>query len=401
MSPEGVDIFMLEQARALADQISAWRRDFHQHPELGFQEVRTAGIVAQTLGDLGLEVQTGVAKTGVVGYLGEGSPVVAIRADMDALPILEATGLPFSSQNSGVMHACGHDAHSAILLAVATLLTHMPDRPAGQVRFLFQPSEEMSDAENKSGGLRMTEEGAMEGVDVVIALHVASDLPANQIMVETGFATAAADAFQAVIKGTGGHGAYPHQGIDPTFLLAQVLNAIHGIRARRINPVKAAVISIGSIHAGKADNVIPEKVDITGTMRSFDDETRELLRRELETALGVARALGGDYKLELFPGYPSTINHPEVVTMIKDVATDAMGKGVLLEPTAGMGAEDFSYMTRAAPGAMFMLGAAPASGIRLHHTPQFDLDEASFPTGAAILAETTVRLLRRLAVEKL
>lgn len=391
---------MLEQAKSMAEQLSAWRRDFHQHPELSFRELRTAGVVAQTLGEMGLEVQTGIAKTGVVGYLGEAGPVVAIRADMDALPIEEATGLPFASQNPGVMHACGHDAHTAILLGVAKMLTAMPDRPVGQVRFLFQPSEEASDDENKSGGLRMTEEGVMSDVDAVIALHVASDMPAHQIMLEPGYFTAAADAFRATIKGTGGHGAYPHQGIDPTFLLAQVLNAIHGIRARRVDPTKGAVISIGTIHAGRAGNVIPTEVTITGTMRSFDDETRELLKRELEVALGVARALGGDYTLELWSGYPSTINDPEVVSLIKDVAHEFLGDNALLPPQAGMGAEDFSYMTRMAPGAMFMLGAAPASGVRLHHTPTFDIDESTLPVGAALLAETAVRLLRQLATEK-
>jgi amidohydrolase len=391
---------MLEQANSLAEQLSAWRQDFHRHPELSFQEFRTAAIVAQTLGELGLEVQTGVAKTGVVGYIGEGQPVVAIRADMDALPIQEANALPYASQNPSVMHACGHDAHTAILLGVAKMLATMPDRPAGQVRFLFQPSEEASDDENKSGGLRMTEEGVMEDVDAVIALHVASDLPANQIMVDSGFSTAAADAFRITLIGTGGHGAYPHQGTDPTFILAQVLNAIHGIRARRVNPVNAAVISIGTIHAGNAGNVIPTEVILTGTMRSFDDETRELLRRELKGALEVARALGGDYKLELWPGYPSTINNSQVVTMIEEVAHDLLGDDALLAPKAGMGAEDFSYMTRAAPGAMFQLGAAPVTGVRQHHTPNFDIDESVMPVGAAMLAETTCRLLRRLAVEK-
>lgn len=392
---------MLEQAKAIADQITAWRRDFHQHPELSFQEVRTARVVADNLSDMGIEVQTGVAKTGVVGYLGEGEPIVAIRADMDALPIDEATGLPFASQNAGVMHACGHDAHTAMLLGVAKLLSTMPNRPPGQVRFLFQPSEEASDNENKSGGLRMTEEGVMQGVDAVIALHVASDMPANRILLESGHVTAAADAFRATIIGDGGHGAYPHQGIDPTYLLAQVLNAIHGIRARRVDPTKGAVISIGTIHAGRVGNVIPHEVEITGTMRSFDDDTRELLRRELEVALGVARALGGDYKLELFPGYPSTLNNPEVVGILKNIAHEFLGDHALLPPQPGMGAEDFSYMTRQAPGAMFMLGAAPPQGNRQHHTPIFDIDESTFPTGTAILAEATVRLLNQLATTKI
>lgn len=390
---------MLEQAKVIAGQLSAWRRDIHKYPELSFQEVRTAGVVAQTLADLGLEVQTGIAKTGVVGYLGEGQPVVAIRADMDALPIYETTGLSFASQNSGVMHACGHDAHTAILLGVAQLLTNMPERPPGQVRFLFQPSEEDKDDENKSGGLRMTEEGAMDGVDAVIALHVASDLPANQIMIEAGPASAAADAFEITLAGTGGHGAYPHQGTDPIFILAQVLNAIHGIRARRVNPVKAAVISVGTIHAGVAGNVIPSEVVLTGTMRSFDDETRELLKKELKAALEVARALGGDYQLEILSGYPSMLNDAQVVTIIKEVAHDLLGEDALLSPVPGMGAEDFSYMTRMSPGAMFQLGAALPGELRQHHTPVFDIDESILPTGAAMLAETTCRLLRQLATD--
>jgi amidohydrolase len=267
------------------------------------------------------------------------------------------------------------------------------------VRFLFQPSEEDKDDENKSGGLRMTEEGAMADVDAVIALHVASDLPANQIMIEAGPASAAADAFRITLTGTGGHGAYPHQGTDPTFILAQVLNAIHGIRARRINPVKAAVISIGTIHAGIAGNVIPTEVVLTGTMRSFDDEVREQLRTELKAALEVARALGGDYQLELWHGYPSMLNDAEVVTTIKEVANDLLGNDSLLPPAPGMGAEDFSYMTRMAPGAMFQLGAALPGELRQHHTPIFDIDESTLPTGAAMLAETTCRLLRQFAPE--
>ena len=196
------------QAQQLADQIVAWRRDIHMHPELGFQEQRTARLVADTLAEFGIEAQTGVGKTGVVGYLGEGSPVIGIRADMDALPIQEENDVPYRSQAPGVMHACGHDAHTAILLGVAKMLSEMPDRPPGQVRFLFQPSEENSDEDDKSGATRMIEDGALEGVDAVIALHVASDLPAGAITVEDGYSTANEDSFQVVLKGTGGHGAY-------------------------------------------------------------------------------------------------------------------------------------------------------------------------------------------------
>jgi len=386
---------MLEQAKAIQDQLIAWRRDIHMHPELGFQEQRTARLVADTLEALGIEAQTGVAKTGVVGYLGEGSPVIGIRADMDALPIQEAHDVPYASQTPGVMHACGHDAHTAMLLGVARLLAEMPDRPPGQVRFLFQPSEEDQDDEDKSGGLRMVEEGALQGVDALIALHVASDLPANKIMIEGGYMTANENSFAITLTGTGGHGAYPHQTIDPTFILAQVLNAIHGIRARRIDPTKAATISIGSIHAGNASNVIPQKVEITGTMRSFDDATREQLKIELAKALEVARALGGDFSLKITEGYPATYNDPAVADSIRQTAQDLFGADGLMASEAGMGAEDFSYMARQAPGAMFMLGAKYDNVSRPHHTPVFDINESVLPVGTALLAEVTCRLLRQ------
>ncbi len=386
---------MLNKAKAINDQLVAWRRDIHAHPELSFQEQRTARLVADALEGMGIEAQTGVAKTGVVGFLGEGSPVIGIRADMDALPIFEENNVPYASQTPGVMHACGHDAHTAMLLGVARLLSEMPDRPPGQVRFFFQPSEEAHDDEQKSGGMRMVEEGALDGVDAVIALHVASDLPANQIMIESGYITANEDSFRITLTGTGGHGAYPHQGIDPTFILAQVLNAIHGIRARRIDPTKAATISIGSIHAGTVSNVIPRKVEITGTMRSFDDETREKLKVELAKALEVARALGGDFTVAFNSGYPATYNHPDVADLIRQTITDLVGSEAVMAPEPGMGAEDFSYMARKAPGAMFMLGAKYDEISRPHHTPVFDISEAILPVGAAVMAEATCRLLRQ------
>ncbi len=385
---------LLERAQALQDQIVAWRRDIHQHPELGFEEVRTSRLVADSLAELGIEVQTGVGKTGVVGYIGEGSPVIGIRADMDALPITETTGLPFSSQNAGAMHACGHDAHTAILLGVARMLTEMPDRPPGQIRLLFQPSEEAQDAEDKSGGMRMVEEGALDDVDHVIALHVSSGTPSGRIEIRGGYAMAAVDSFYATILGEGCHGAYPHTGIDPVFILAQVINAVNGVRARRINPMRPAVISIGSVHGGDADNVIPNEIKISGTIRSYDEETRQQLWKDLEAAIAVSRALGGDYTFRIREGYPATYNDPAIASMVENVVTDLFGADQLYPPEAGMGAEDFGYMTRKAPGAMLFLGAKKDDVNRPHHSPIFDIDEDSFYVGAAVLAEAACRLLR-------
>jgi amidohydrolase len=381
------------QAQQLADQLVAWRRDIHMHPELSFQEQRTARLVADTLAELGIEAQAGVGKTGVVGYLGEGSPVIGIRADMDALPIQETNDVTYRSQTPGVMHACGHDAHTAILLGVAKILAAMPDRPRGQVRFLFQPSEENSDDEGKSGAPRMIEDGALAGVDAVIALHVASDLPAGRITVEDGYSTANEDSFQITLMGTGGHGAMPHQTVDPIFILAQVLNAIQGIRSRRIDPTKAAALSIGEIHAGAASNVIPKEVYISGTMRSFDDATRQQLRDDLLATLQIARALGGDFTLRIRPGYPSNYNEPDVAALMRASATAIAGTDTVMEPEKMMGAEDFAYMTRQAPGAMFMLGAAVGDFSRPHHTPVFDIDESTLPLGVAMLADVACQLL--------
>lgn len=384
---------ILERARGLQETMVAWRRDIHMHPEISFQEYRTARLVAEALHEMGIEAETGVGKTGVVGRLGEGRPVIGIRADMDALPIHEANDVPYRSQTPGAMHACGHDAHTAILLGVARMLADMPDRPAGEIRFLFQPSEEDEDDEGKSGATRMIEDGAMEGVDAVIALHIASGIPAGKIRTGGGYASAAVDSFEATITGEGCHGAYPQYGTDPIYLLAQVINAVHGIRARRISPVRAAVISIGSVHGGDANNVIPDSVKINGTIRSFDEETRQKLWDELDRAMSVARALGGDYTLSIRRGYPAMYNDPGVSDLIEQVTIDLFGKEHLYSEETGMGAEDFSYMTRLAPGAMFNLGAKLDSVNRPHHSPIFDIDESVLHIGAAMLAETACRLL--------
>jgi amidohydrolase len=384
---------MLERAKELEHQITAWRRDIHMHPELGFQEHRTASTIAEALREAGLRAETGVGKTGVVGHLGEGRPAVGIRADMDALPLEETNDVPYASKVPGVMHACGHDAHVAILLGVAHLLSKMENRPPGEVRFLFQPCEENWDDEGKSGAVRMVEEGALADLDAVIALHVDTKMPTGQISVGSGHITAAVDSFEAMITGKGCHGAYPHTGVDPIFILAQVINAIHGIRARRINPVRSAVISIGSVKAGEASNIIPNEVKLNGTIRSFDDETRQQLWEELEKALGVARALGGDYQLAIEKGFPAVYNAPEVAEVIQQVAEEMLGAEALPPAEPQMGAEDFSYMARKAPGAMFFLGAQIGDEKRPHHSPIFDLEESALPIGAAILTETAWRLL--------
>ena len=385
---------MLDRARSLEDMTINLRREFHMNPELSFNELRTAKRVAEELNKMGIEAETGVGVTGVVARIGEGHPAIGIRGDMDALPITEEHDTPYKSQNPGVMHACGHDAHTAILLTVAKLLNEMPDRPKGEIRLLFQPSEEAFGTDGKSGAVRMIEDGALEDLDGVIALHVASDKPANKIGIVDGYACAAVDSFSAKIIGEGCHGAYPHTGIDPIYIAAQVINAIHGVRARRINPVLPALISVGAIHGGNADNVIPAEVELRGTIRSYDDTVRHQLWTELERAFSVARALGGDYKLEIIKGYPSLYNAPEVAGLIRNVTREMLTDDGFYAEEAGMGAEDFSYMAQKAPGAMFMLGAKYDDTNRPHHSPIFDIAETPFAIGAAILAETAVRMMK-------
>jgi amidohydrolase len=384
---------LLEEARALQDTLAALRRRIHQHPELGFQEVETSKLVAETLATMGLEVQTAVAKTGVVGQLGEDGPMVALRADMDALPISEASGVPYTSRVPGVMHACGHDAHTAMLLGAAMLLSrrNMP----GRVRFLFQPCEEGTDAEGKSGAMRMVDEGAMRGVEAVIALHVDPRVDTGQITVGEGPICAAADSFAATIVGVGCHGAFPHLGIDPVFISAQVIMAIQGIVSRRVDPTRAAVVTVGSIRGGTASNVIPPEVQLKGTIRSLSEDVRRQLWDELRKCLQLTRALGGDFRLDIQGGFPVLSNDAKMASLIRQVASEMLGEDNVRPQTVEMGAEDFAILAEQAPGAMFMLGVKRVSAetaLQLH-SPDFDIDEAALPIGAAILAGTAHRYL--------
>ena len=383
---------MLERARGIEDQLIRWRREIHMHPELGFQETRTAAFVADVLESLGYRVRTGVGGTGVVGERGNGSPIVAIRADMDALPIQEENAVGYASQVPGVMHACGHDAHTAILLGVATLLAQ--ETFPGTVRLLFQPAEEVDDDAGLSGASYMAQDGAMEGVDAVLALHVDAGTPVGEISLEPGPVSAGVDSFWAVIRGRGAHGAYPEKGLDPVYLAAHVILALHGIVSRRLSPFDPAVVTVGSIHGGQAANVIPEEVEISGTIRYEDASVQTQIHAEMERALATARTLGGDYEFKLQVGGKPIINDERIVALIKQVAADLLGAEQIKPGEKGMGAEDFSVFTSMAPGAMFRLGCLIEGDERRGHNPLFDLDEGCLPIGAAILAEAALRLLR-------
>lgn len=389
---------MLEKALKLQDEIIRLRRDIHLHPELSFQEFRTAALVADTLAEIGgYDVKTEVGRTGVVAEIGpEGGPLIAIRADMDALPILEATDTDYSSGNAGVMHACGHDAHTAVLLGVAHLLRQSlaEDNWQGRVRLLFQPSEEAFDENGISGATAMIDDGALRDVDAVIALHVASDKPSGILQFQDGYSLAAVDSFDAVIHGDGGHGAYPHQGSDPLFMLAPILSTLYAIPSRFVNPLRPVVVSLGQVSGGAAHNVIPNSVVLKGTIRSTDEVTRQQLWAEVEKALKLSEGLGGSYELRISKGYPSLFNDAEVNGWMKAVAAEELGTDSVQDAEFGMGAEDFAYMAGAAPGAMFMLGAAIDDGVRRnHHTEIFDIDESVLPGGAAVLAETARRFV--------
>jgi amidohydrolase len=363
------------------------------HPELGFQEYQTAQLVADTLRGLNVEVETGVARTGVVARLGSGRPAVGIRADMDALAVQEANDVPYASQRSGLMHACGHDAHVAVLLGVATLLTRMEKPPPGEVRLIFQPCEEEWDEEGKSGAPRMVEAGALEGLDAVLALHVDSGTPSGHIGLRSGYVTAAVDPYFVTIVGVGCHSASPQTGINPIFVLAQVVNAIQGIQALRVNPLQPAIVSVEAVHAGESTGVIPAKAKLHGNIRCFDSEVQKQLAMELERALGIARAMGADYRLTIRHTFPSTFNDPGVVAVVRQVAEEIVGPGKVYEPPPEMFGEDFSYMAQQVPGAFFRLGAQLGDEYRPHHNPRFDLNESALPVGAAVLAGAACRIL--------
>ncbi len=372
------------------------RRDLHRHPELSFQEHRTGQVVSESLRTLGLDARTGVGVTGVVADLENGpGPCVALRADMDALPILEEPDHDFGSTVAGVMHACGHDAHMAGLLGVAELLTARRDEgalPGGRVRFLFQPSEETTDAEGKSGATRMVEDGAMEGVDAVVGLRVGAHMPLGRVFVNAGPFMAGAAEVHVDVRGRAAHGARPQDGVDAILLAAQGLVAAQQAVSRRIAPSDAGVVTFGEIGGGTAGNIVADHVRLRGTYRYFEADVRDRLQGAIRSAFATAEAFGGSANVVFEAGYPPVVNDPDVTARVADTAIRLLGEDAVEWTPPMMEAEDFGILAREAPGTFFWLGAALEEP-RRHHSPRFDIDERALPIGAALLAAIAEDLL--------
>lgn len=381
-------IDFVPEAEALREEMVAVRRDLHMHPETAFEEVRTAGIVAQTLSSLGLEVQTGVGKTGVVAMLdgSDDGPTVLVRADMDALPIEEANKVDYVSQTANKMHACGHDAHTAIGLAVAKMLTKHKDRIHGRVKFVFQPAEEIA-----RGAQAMIEDGALANPrpDVSLGLHVWNTLPLGRLGVADGPTMAGSSLWTATLTGKGAHGAAPHLGIDPVVCAAHIITALQTIVSRNVDPMDTAVVSATQVHAGDTHNVIPQTAVLTGTMRSFKTEVRDLVTQRMDEIIrGVAASFGceADFQIEHRTG--PVVNHADVGNRLRPLFSDIVGADNLDLTTRTMGGEDMSFFMTDVPGMYFFVGSAnEARGLNYgHHHPQFDIDEDVLPLGAALLA---------------
>ncbi len=388
------------EATALQPQLVAWRRDFHMHPELGFQEVRTAGVVADHLRSLGLEIATGIGKTGVVALVEPDSlpaeaPTVMLRFDMDALPIEEENDALYRSQTPGVMHACGHDGHTAIGMGVAQVLAQHRNELAGRVKLLFQPAEE-----GLGGALAMIADGALDSPKPAASfgLHLWSRLPLDQIVVQPGPLMAGADKVTLVVEGVGGHGAMPHETIDAIAVASQIVVAWQTIVARNIDPMTPAVITVGSFHAGSAANVIAERAELACSIRSFDLETRDfLVRRMREVAEGVCTAHGARCQLTFTAGVLPTVNSEAGAGLMRSVAADLFGPEKLAAMKPMMVGEDMSEFLARAPGCFVLVGAADPDGPlnSPHHSPTFDFDERMLSTGVALLAGAAAMYLER------
>ncbi|MCG5102414.1 M20 metallopeptidase family protein [Oceanobacillus alkalisoli] len=391
---------IVEGAESLFDKLTLWRRYLHEHPELSFEEVETAKFVVNELERIGnLDVETNVGGHGIVATLTTGhGPTIALRADMDALPIHEENTHAFASKNDGVMHACGHDAHTSMLLGAAHLLSEQfrKGKLTGTVKFIFQPAEESTDARGRSGASYIIEAGALEQVDAIIALHVCPWHPVGVVQMNNGISMSNIDGFEATIKGTGGHGGYPHLAIDPLWMLGTILQTFYGTVGRRISPLDIVAASIGKIEAGAANNVIPSEVKIEGTLRSYSPEARKKLAKEVENVFKMAEHFGGSYEFHLEKGEPALNNNMEVNMLIEQSLKEIYPEMAIHWEPFGMGGEDFGYMTEQIPGSMFFLGCSLEDGLdRDLHTPIFDIDERCLPIGTAIFVAAVNQFLNR------
>ncbi len=378
--------------------VIADRRHLHQHPELGFQEFETAKLVADRLRSLGVEdVRTGIAVTGVTGLIRGTKPgidkVVLLRADMDALPISEENDVEYRSTVAGKMHACGHDAHTAGLLGVARLLMDRRDQFSGTVKLLFQPAEE-----GGGGALVMINEGVMEDpkVDYAFGLHLDQGNPVGTINLRSGPICAAADRFTAVITGKGGHGASPHEAVDPIAAGSAIVTALQTIAGREVNPTDQVVVTVGAFIAGEAANVIPNSAELRGTLRSFSPDARvQIATRTKEIMKGIAAAMRCDVEFTLTPGYPSIVNDEEMTKLVRQVACEVVGEELVSESPLAMGSEDFSYFLQRVPGAFFNVGSNNTERglVWTHHHPRFDFDEEVMIYGMETMVGIVLRVL--------
>ncbi|WP_342535978.1 M20 family metallopeptidase [Sporosarcina sp. FSL K6-3508] len=367
------------------------RREFHMYPELSFQEVNTAKKIADYQRKLGLEVQTDVGGNGVVATLRGKHPgkTIAIRADFDALPIWEENDVPYKSKNPGVMHACGHDAHTAIALGLSKALVEMKEQLTGNVVFIHQHAEE----EDPGGAKSMIESGALSGVDVIFATHMENYIPVDHLLYNENYILGACDDFTIDILGFGGHGAFPQDTVDVIAVGAQLISNLHQITSRKVDPLQSAVLSIGAFHAGEAANVIPEKAQLKGTVRTFDEGVRQEMHKWVQTITShTCQAFGATYEMDYMFGYPATKNDPTITKLMVNAAEEVLPAENIQEVKPNMGAEDFSYFLQQVPGTYFFIGSANEEKglIYPYHHPKFDIDEKALLNGAKVLASSMV-----------
>ena len=390
----------LTQAKELFPYTQSLRRDFHMHPELGFREFRTGGIVAKELESLGMEVTKGVGKTGVVGLL-EGAkpgPTLLLRFDMDALPILEETGAEYVSQNPGVMHACGHDGHTAIGLTVAKMLHAQRDQLTGTIKFCCQPSEVANNGEEVGGAEMMMRDGVLDGpkVDMSLSLHLWNEKPLGWLGVSNGPVMAGADIFHVRIIGRGGHGAIPYAAVDPIVAAAQIVNALQTIVSRNVAPLDTAVVSVTNIHGGTAFNVIPPEVKLEGTIRTFDSKVRQrVVQRFEQIARGVGEGMGCQVEVDIKRITPALVNNETITSRVQKTAERLLSETNLDSDYQTMTAEDMAFMQEKVPGCYFFVGSNDKAR-KLdygHHHPKFDFNEEALIHASALMVAAALDIL--------